>query len=342
MQHITTLSLSLLLLGILQGATSQEPRACYFPNGRVAEGYVACEDNATGHSACCQNSNQTTCFATGLCYLDSGFYERGACTDQAWRSDACPGPCRDFENSGQNILACSDSSSSFCCATGGDPSCCQDDTKYFTFDIGQIAFINGSPVSRTRSPTTSSTQPPTTTSTTPPSSTAEPEIIEKTLTGALAGMGAGIAVASVTAVVFAFLYFRERRKSKKRGGMLYSENDSGHDGSPSTQMHNVQGHSQFAGLGIGGDHDGRDAGEREGFMSGRWGNNNDAHGLAPIPPKYVPPERRAEVLAQNQVQQQVRSPQELQQPREPVGELPTENNRLEGLSELGGSEGPYR
>ncbi|RVD85385.1 uncharacterized protein DFL_003709 [Arthrobotrys flagrans] len=335
MQRITTFSIALLLLSLssLVSAQDPDPRPCFFPGGSRAPGYVACNNAATGHSACCRNNNQTTCFSTGLCYLERGFYERGACTDQSWQSDSCPGPCRDFRNSGQNILACSDTTSSFCCGTGSNPSCCQNRDNFFTFEVGQIAFINGEPVSRTR---TAGPATATGTSTNSPTATTEPQIIERTLTGVIAGMAAGIGVASAIAIVFAIMYFRERKKSRKAmgGGMKYeSSGNSGND--RMYDEHDDYGH--YAGR--------HDAGEREGFMSprGAWapsgdGGNADSPRMAAavIPPKYVPPERRGEPIVQPQQPQQTMDGGQLQ--GTPVGELPGQGNSIEGLSELAGTE----
>ncbi|KAK6532396.1 hypothetical protein TWF281_006585 [Arthrobotrys megalospora] len=344
MQRITTLSISLLLLCILQSplvsAQDPDPRPCFFPGGSRATGYVACNTAATGHSACCRNNNQTTCFSTGLCYLERGFYERGACTDQSWQSDSCPGPCRGFRNSGQNILACSDTTNSFCCGTGSNPSCCQNSDNFFTFEVGQIAFINGESVSRTRTAGPASTATGTSTNT-PPST---PEIVERTPTGIIAGMAAGIAVPTVIAVVFAIMYFRERKKAQRAGagGMK-------HEGSGSSRMYDERDNENY------GHYAGRhDAGEREGFMSARgaWapggdGGNADSPRIAAVvPPKYVPPERRGEALQPQQPQQHAHVAEQQtvdggQLQGTPVGELPAQGNNIEGLSELAGTERRY-
>ncbi|KAF3098636.1 hypothetical protein TWF569_009843 [Orbilia oligospora] len=342
MQRITTFSIALLLLSIssLLSAQDPDPRPCFFPNGSRAPGYVACNTAATGHSACCRNNNQTTCFSTGLCYLDRGFYERGACTDQSWQSDSCPGPCRDFRNSGQNILACADTTGSFCCGTGSNPSCCSNRDNYFTFEVGQIAFINGEPVSRTR---TAGPAMATGTSTNPATATTEPQIIERTQTGVIAGMAAGIGVASVIAIAFAIMYFRERKKLRKAGaaGVKYESSGNGGNG----RVYDEQ------------DHYGRhDAGEREGFMSprGAWapggsGGADSPRMAAVIPPKYVPPERRGESTVLPQPPQPPQPPQQPLQTVDggqlqgtPLGELPGQGNSIEGLSELAGTESTRR
>ncbi|KAK6501259.1 hypothetical protein TWF481_009100 [Arthrobotrys musiformis] len=339
MQHTTTLLL-LLLSALLVSTQDPDPRPCFFPGGTRAPGYVACNNAATGHSACCRNNNQTTCFSTGLCYLERGFYERGACTDQSWQSDSCPGPCRDFRSSGQNILACADTTGSFCCGTGSNPSCCQNRDNYFTFEVGQIAFINGEPVSRTRTAGPATTATGTSTS----SPTTEPQIIERTQTGVIAGMAAGIGVASVIAVAFAIMYFRERRKSKNSaggGGVMKYESRGNGGGGRTYDEHDHYGH--YAGQ--------HDAGERESFMSprGAWAPGGDGNADSPrlgavIPPKYVPPERRVDSFPPPVQQPQVQ-PQQPQQAVDggqlqgtPIGELPAQGNNIEGLSELAGTE----
>ncbi|EPS43613.1 hypothetical protein H072_2441 [Dactylellina haptotyla CBS 200.50] len=312
MQHITTFSLAIALLTVLQSrlpavSAQDQPRPCYFPNGSPATDYVACNNAATGHSACCRNNNQTACFATGLCYIGRGFIERGACTDQSWQSDSCPGPCRDFGASGQNILACSDVGNSFCCGTGSNPSCCTNRSTYFTFNVGDIAFINGEAVSRSRTT-------PLPSASTSSNATAVPEVVEKTPTGVIAGLAVGIAIPSLIAAAFAFMYFRERKKARRPhapGNRTFDE----------TTHYN----------GYNGGH--HDPSEREGFMRGVWapGGNGDGNTLgAVVPPKYIPPERRQETT---QVQ-----PRGAETQGTPVGELPAEGNRIEGLSELGGSD----
>ncbi|KAK6347919.1 hypothetical protein TWF718_005739 [Orbilia javanica] len=358
MQRITTFSITLLLLSIysLVSAQDPDPRPCFFPGGSRAPGYVACNNAATGHSACCRNNNQTTCFSTGLCYLERGFYERGACTDQSWQSDSCPGPCRDFRSSGQNILACADTTGSFCCGTGGNPSCCQNRDNYFTFEVGQIAFINGEPVSRTR---TAGPATATGTSTNSATATAEPQVVERAPTGLVAGMAAGIAVASVIAIVFAIMYFRERKKLQKASGNAMKYEGGGNGGN--SRVYDEPDHyGHYTGN--------HDAGEREGFMSprGAWapggdeGNTGSPRMAAVIPPKYVPPERRRESTIQPQQPQQPQQfqhlqqpqqPQQLQQPQQtmdggqlhgtPIGELPAQGNSIEGLSELAETERRY-
>ncbi|KAK6357996.1 hypothetical protein TWF730_007350 [Orbilia blumenaviensis] len=345
MQRITIFSIALLLLSILQSplvsAQDPDPRPCFFPGGDRAPGYVACNNAATGHSACCRNNNQTTCFSTGLCYLDRGFYERGACTDQSWQSDSCPGPCRDFRNSGQNILACSDTTGSFCCGTGSNPSCCQNRSNFFTFEVGQIAFINGEPVSRTRT-----AGPATATGTSTNSPTAEPQIVERTLTSVIAGMGAGIGVASIIAIVFAIMYFRERKKFRKASGADMKYENSPNSGN--SRMYDEPDH-----YGHYSRH--HDAGEREGFMSprGAWapggdgGNAGSPRMGAIIPPKYVPPERRGEAIEPPQPPlppQPPHAPQTVdggQLQGTPIGELPGHGTNIEGLSELAETERRY-
>ncbi|KAF3910389.1 hypothetical protein ABW20_dc0102217 [Dactylellina cionopaga] len=80
-----------------------------------------------------------------------------------------------------------------------------------------------------------------------------------------------------------------------------------------------------------------DAGEREGFMRGAWapgGNAMDAGEMAAVvPPKYVPPEQRGNIIPPQQPERARRNSEQEAQ----LGELPGDN-RLEGLSELSGME----
>ncbi|KAK6543458.1 hypothetical protein TWF694_000204 [Orbilia ellipsospora] len=327
MQRIPIISILFLLIHLV---SAQSTRPCYFPSGDPATDYVACDDSTTGHSACCRNSNQTACFATGLCYLQNGFIERGACTDQSWQSDNCPGPCRDFGSSGQDLLACDDSTGSFCCGTGSNPSCCSNSSTYFTFNIGDIAFINGAAVARTR---TSSTPRPSGTrgngnGNGNGNSTASsmPEVVDKTSSGVIVGLAVGIAIPSIVAIGFATLYFRERKRAGKykksaNAERIFAEN------------------TQYNG------YTSNDHGESEGFMRDAYAPGGNGIGAAVIPPKYVPPERRAPApQVQHQHQPHQQQPSTYQEVEEapaqttPVGELPA---GLEGLSELGGADRRY-
>ncbi|KAF3916403.1 hypothetical protein ABW21_db0207237 [Orbilia brochopaga] len=304
LQHVSTFSLSLLLLSVLQPPiiSAQDPRPCYFPGGQRANGYVACDDTTTGHSACCQNKNQTACFATGLCYLQNGFYERGACTDQSWQSDACPGPCRDFRNSGQDLLACDDSSDSFCCATGSKPSCCSDTKNYFPFNVGDIAFINGQPVARTRSASGNVTAP---------AASATPVTVDKAPTGLVVGMAVGIAIPSIIAVAFAAMYFRERRRRRRKrvAPQKLVEEDTHYDGYLA-----------------------QDASESQGFITQAWPNGASGGNVNAVVPPKDPPSENWELPYQEATRQQQVAAQE---PGMPVGELAGEGDRVAGLSELG-------
>lgn len=202
-------------------------------------------------------------------------------------------------------MACSDRGSSFCCATGSSTSCCADDNNFFTFNVGSVAYIDGEPVGNTRPSTSPS--PTTGEPTSGPSATGEPEIVYETSPGIWAGLAAGTAIPTLIAIVFAFLYFRERRRRKNQGTILYS--------SSASQDPNMQ-----YGYGYSPNGSQQDGGNA-GFMRRLWPHGDSA--FAPIPPKYVPPERRNE-NGQNAQAQQGHG-----------HELPAENQRLEGLSELG-------
>lgn len=63
---------------------------CYFPNQEIAIDNYACVLSSS-NSACCGIGN--VCLDNGLCAPGNGEIIRGACTDQTWRSAACPQYC---------------------------------------------------------------------------------------------------------------------------------------------------------------------------------------------------------------------------------------------------------
>lgn len=69
-------------------------RTCYYPDGTISSGDLACDENAK-HSACCGAPPfGGTCLSTGICSgIPSGGLSRGSCTDPTWQSDACPKFC---------------------------------------------------------------------------------------------------------------------------------------------------------------------------------------------------------------------------------------------------------
>ena len=88
----------LLLTSVLCTALSVRAiseRRCYFPDGSIdTDGYV-CNQTAAANgegSACCLHND--ACYQTGTCFQDwSGVTYRQSCTDQSWKSPACPQYC---------------------------------------------------------------------------------------------------------------------------------------------------------------------------------------------------------------------------------------------------------
>ncbi|KAF4157108.1 hypothetical protein CNMCM6069_005880 [Aspergillus lentulus] len=92
--------------------------ACYYPDGSVAPQDTPCQDS-TKQATCCGQGyaclSNSICMATGdeIKKPGASLYVRGSCTNQTWRSSACPlfginqdPPNRDNLAGGQGIEKC--------------------------------------------------------------------------------------------------------------------------------------------------------------------------------------------------------------------------------------------
>jgi hypothetical protein len=90
-------------------------KTCYWPNGTVptlrsqmrlqynitdiqsgaiATSYIPCNPS-DNDSMCCLGSGAHACLSNGLCFFTSDLsVDRGACTDQSWKSEKCVGTCK--------------------------------------------------------------------------------------------------------------------------------------------------------------------------------------------------------------------------------------------------------
>ncbi|KAI7261463.1 hypothetical protein KC345_g9737, partial [Hortaea werneckii] len=135
---------------------------CYYPNGDLAQGMVAC---STDGGACCPF--QWECLSNGLCYLgNADYYGRYTCTDQSWSNSTCPGLCTQGNTASGNeaILQCADGS--WCCDGNRSFDCCEDaDSVFFDLSDGtSIAYISSVPSASATTSSSSEDRPETTTS----------------------------------------------------------------------------------------------------------------------------------------------------------------------------------
>jgi hypothetical protein len=72
---------------------------CYYPNGAqpTSDDWEPCSPNAV--SACCDFTyGECSSIGGGLCHnTQENYLYVGACTDNTWKSDACPNYCENSE-----------------------------------------------------------------------------------------------------------------------------------------------------------------------------------------------------------------------------------------------------
>ncbi|KAK6355622.1 hypothetical protein TWF718_000017 [Orbilia javanica] len=224
-------------LSILLGLTAlpciiTAQRRCYFPDGSRAPNHRACNQEAETdnnvHSSCCGLDDNVVCLSSNLCINQKGYIYRGACTDESWDDPACPSShCTYFGSSGMNILSCDDVSGLWCCAEGGSIPCCQNANKtkfllnpgtvtYVSLGLSTISSTSTSAASSSSTESTSTTDATTTTTSSESPATGVPQAVVTALsTGAAVGMGIGITIPSVLAIVFASLWWIERSRRKR-------------------------------------------------------------------------------------------------------------------------------
>lgn len=115
------LSYHLVLLSALLFPSAAAQAPCYFPGGTIAKNAHPCNTSAAVSVCCGPNA---VCLSNGLCLQNGSNYWRGACTDQTWLSQECPGWCKrefsevsagsapsltahpEVKDSGANIISC--------------------------------------------------------------------------------------------------------------------------------------------------------------------------------------------------------------------------------------------
>ena len=91
MPQVSCTSVLLFSFPLLSLAAVPAQDSCFWPSGDLASGYTPCADNAAEQSvrSCCGKGE--VCLSNGLCFSTAiGVVYRGACTERAWQSDACP------------------------------------------------------------------------------------------------------------------------------------------------------------------------------------------------------------------------------------------------------------
>lgn len=123
--------------------TSLVTSICYFPNGDIANNNFPCNGDAE-NSHCCNSGY--VCYDGGLCLPWEGYedkYVRGSCTDQTWRSGACPSYCVTNPRGGAGIGQCpglgDDDTDVLFCTTGSEEAdalkCSSGDTFEFPCEL---------------------------------------------------------------------------------------------------------------------------------------------------------------------------------------------------------------
>ncbi|OCK94375.1 uncharacterized protein K441DRAFT_660230 [Cenococcum geophilum 1.58] len=210
-------------------------QSCHFPDGSVAGSDVPCNPSALV-SACCFSDQ--ACLSNGLCVSDPlndalKAYHRGTCTDQNFKSSACPRFCELPADNGTPVFSCNTTVDEYCCYDN-----CQCNSSYETMSfsgepytltiIGQAytnTHVSTSSASSASSSTTSSgasSSSPASASASVTSSAASTTIAtssspsnnsHSTAIGVGVGVGVGGALL-VLAGVAAMWYFRRRRGAK--------------------------------------------------------------------------------------------------------------------------------
>ncbi|KAI9742639.1 MAG: hypothetical protein M1818_003780 [Claussenomyces sp. TS43310] len=120
----------LILLAYLVSSTLAA--SCYFPDGSAASNYTACSADAsdTSPSTCCASGyaclNSGVCEHTGAVGSGNGdTWVRGGCTDQSWKSSACPNFClTGYESTSSGMEQCSSNTTDiYCCASDVNCDC---------------------------------------------------------------------------------------------------------------------------------------------------------------------------------------------------------------------------
>lgn len=192
--------------------------------------HVPCK-NTSGQSACCKTDHY--CFDNGLCLDNSQMTTyRGTCTDRNWESSACAKYCLINKDGSPSTQVCGvwvcNNNNRFAC----DLDECGNSTRRFIVNGGTLqrnqAVDDVLGLSTSTSTSTSSTRPSTTvTQTLCPSSDMTSQQSCPSHTGALAGVGAGLGIPLLIALVALVVLFMRLR----RGGTLLKGQTPHHHGS---------------------------------------------------------------------------------------------------------------
>lgn len=210
-------------------------RTCYWPNGGgTAKDHIPCK-TTSGQSACCKSDHY--CFDNGLCLDNSQMTTyRGSCTDRSWGSSACAKYCLTFaggyvSNGVSGVWVC-DNFNHFAC----DTDSCGNSSRMFIVSGGSLlrnqAVDNALDLSTSTSSsatTASSTGFSTTvtqTQTFCPSSAASQQENCPSRTGALAGIGAGLGIPLLIALMALVVVFMRLRKA----GIRHKRQPTHHQG----------------------------------------------------------------------------------------------------------------
>lgn len=143
--------------------SSQADTSCYYPDGTYKSADRPCIDNGTQESFCC-GSQGVICLSDKVCYNNQAnepfTYVRGSCTDQSFKSSACPQFCLSSyfsciwtsvtdkvmtiapSNEAGFMFQCGYSTDSYCCSSDGSPCSCENDNITLASSISDVSSIN--------------------------------------------------------------------------------------------------------------------------------------------------------------------------------------------------------
>ncbi|WPA99360.1 uncharacterized protein RHO25_003977 [Cercospora beticola] len=223
--------LLLILLALVQYSMAQASSAtCYTPSGNISAGDRPCNSSAEV-SACC--APDALCLSSGLCFR-SNRLSRGSCTDRSW-GDNCAAYCRDANPGGGMPISACDVAGNFACdiAPQASRACANGNTFKInepfaimlrpeqTLQLGYTGGLEVFPSSNLTSNITSNA----TASTRPPGSGPPPAVIQqwcsglsskKYTAGAMAGVGAGVGIPLLLALVAALWYIKKLRGQQQQ------------------------------------------------------------------------------------------------------------------------------
>ena len=162
---MTPLTLCCLLLFVVLGL--QDHTSCYYPDGTYIEADRPCIGNGTQESFCC-GTQGVICLSDKICHYNDTTsqngvsYGRGSCTDQSFKSPACPDFCLSAyfwctrllmtnkilaiapSNKFARMYPCGGPTDSYCCSLDGSPCSCESGNITLaasSSNVSLIAFI---------------------------------------------------------------------------------------------------------------------------------------------------------------------------------------------------------